>query len=71
GFVSVSFAILHIAKQSGNPDEEKISKLLALLKKQAKSLSAFSVATLLEPSINLFDFYEFKKSHAFNFKQAK
>jgi len=71
GFVSVSFAILHIAKQSGNLDEEKISKLLALLKKQAKSLSAFSVATLLEPSINLFDFYEFKKSHAFNFKQAK
>ncbi|MGC8705427.1 MAG: EAL domain-containing protein [Desulfurella sp.] len=71
GFVSVSFAILHIAKQSGNPDEEKISKLLALLKKQAKSLSAFSIATLLEPNINLFDFYEFKKSHDFSIKQAK
>lgn len=44
-FASVSFAILCKIQKNCEPKEEKISKLLAILKKQAKSLRAFCVAT--------------------------
>lgn len=50
--VSVSFAILQLHPDKSKPSEEKISKIIALLKKQAKTFEGSSIATFFNPLEN-------------------
>lgn len=60
--VSVSFAILCINQaDSGYITEEKLSKTLAMLKKEAKSNSNFSAATFFAPHCDLAKIYFFDR----------